>query len=151
MITYQEEKFSLVKNEMLPLLERHWGEVEESKEAFPFEIDVELYGKMEEMGFLSLTTARKDGNIVGYFSYLVFPSLHHKRVRMAEGDAFYVDKAHRGIARQLLRHAEGNVIKMGVNAITHKVKENFKNSRGRGAEVLFKGYKKVESLYIKLV
>ncbi len=155
-ITFQKERLSDVRDEVYPLLLQHWEEIALNKDDVPLDPDWEMYKCIEEAGILSVTTARKDGRIIGYFAYMIVPNLHYKSLRVAEGDIFYVDKEYRRKLRfaiRLLAESEKNLIAAGVNKIVNKTKEHFKNARGVDAGALFRyaGYDKIENLYAKRV
>ena len=154
-IIFQVEKLSSVKEEVFPLLLKHWDEIALNKETVPLDPDWEMYQLLEDGGAICITTARKDGRIIGYFAYIIIHNLHYRSLKVAEGDIFYVDKEYRkgGFARKLLRESEKNLKALGVNKILNKVKKHFKNPRGIGAGLLFEytGYVEIESLYAKMV
>lgn len=154
-ITFQQEKLSNIKAELLPLLDNHWQEIALNKETVPLDPDWEMYEKIEEAGILNITTARCDGVLIGYFIYAIIPNFHYKSLRIAEGDIFYIDKNYRkgSLAIRLLKESEKNVIAAGANKIINKIKKHFKNPHGISAGRLFEyaGYTEIENIYAKLV
>ncbi len=153
--TFQEEKLADIKDEIQGMLVRHWEEIALNKEVVPLDPDWDMYSKIDEIGMLSITTGRKDGKIIGYWAYFIVPNFHYKSLRIAECDAFYVDKEYRKgrFAIKLLAESEKNVIARGVNKIINKTKEHFKNQNGADASSLFKyaGYTKIENIHAKLI
>lgn len=154
-ITFQVEKLSNIKEEVFPLLVKHWEEIALNKETVPLDPDWEMYRLLEDGDVMNITTARKNGHIIGYFAYIITGNLHYKSLRVAEGDIFYVDKEYRkgSFARKLLQESERNLKAVGVNKIINKVKKHFKNPRGIGVGLLFEhtGYIEIENLYAKMV
>lgn len=154
-ITFQVELLSKVKDEVYPLLVKHWEEIALNKDTVPLDPDWEMYDLVEKAGILNITTARKDGKIIGYFAYMIVPNFHYKSLRIAEGDIFYVDKEYRKgrFALKLLAESEKNVIAAGANKILNKTKEHFKNPNGLSTDSLFEyaGYTKIENIYSKMV
>lgn len=112
MLTFAAEKIVDVKQEVMPLLLRHWDEIALNKAAVPLNPDWETYEKLEAMGMLHVTTARFEGEIVGYASYLISPNLHYRTMLVADGDIFYLAKEHRrgSAGIRLLRQAEAHIM-----------------------------------------
>lgn len=112
MITFQPERIGDVREEVWPLLLRHWDEIALNKEHVPLNPDWEGYQRLDDAGMLHVTTARSDGEIVGYSSYLMVPNLHYRTMLVADCDIFYLAPEHRrgmtGI--QLLRAAERHIL-----------------------------------------
>ena len=109
MTTFQEESFSLIHSELLPSIEEHWNEVTSMRENFSFELKIEQYCKLSEMGFFKIYTARKEEALLGYSAFFIFPSLKMKNVRVASAEGFWLAKGSRGmgsIALRLLRFTE---------------------------------------------
>lgn len=154
-ITYQVEKLSEIKDEVYPLLIKHWEEIALNKDKVPLDPNWELYAKFEAMELLNITTARRNGEIVGYFAYIICPNLHYKSLVIADGDIFYIDKDYRrsGIAIKLLAESEKNVRAAGANKIVNKTKIHFANANGIAASKLFEraGYTKIEEHFAKLL
>lgn len=154
-IIYQQEKLFNVKDEVQGILEEHWEEVGLHKDKIPLDPNWELYKLLEENGNISITTARDKDKIVGYFGYIITPSLHSRNIKVAEGDLFYIHKEYRKstIAIKLLALSEKYLLEGGVNIIFNKTKEYFKNIRGISAGSLFEraGYQKIENVYSKLL
>lgn len=95
MITYQQEFLSTVKDEVAPLLEADWEEIEHNKELLPLDPDWETYESLEAQGLMQIYTVRDEERLVGYFTVMLFPSLHSKGRILAANDVIYLDAKYR--------------------------------------------------------
>jgi len=147
MLTYRREKISDIKEELLPLLEKHWREIALDQDTVKLEPDWATYDMLDASGVICLITARHYGELVGYVAYLVVPSLHYKSLRVAENDLYWLDPVFRkGMAGvNLFRAAEVILAGEGVNKIVNKVKLH--NDVGRIFERM--GYTPIERVYVK--
>ncbi len=154
-ITFQLEKMIKIKKELIPLFAIHDDEVRMKTHAFPLDVDWETYGRLEDMGVVSVSTARDNRKLIGYFIYIILPSLHAKTMHFADGDAFYLDKDYRKstIAARLLAFAEKDLIRRGAKAVIHKSKDYLSNNNGVPYGRFFedKGYVKYETSYVKML
>lgn len=154
-ITYQKEKLFDVKDEVADILKQHWEEVSINKDVIQLDPNWELYKLLEDNGNISITTARDNGKIIGYFGYIITPSLHHRSIKVADGDLFYIHIDYRKstIAIKLLALSEKYLLEAGVNIIFNKTKDYIHNVHGVSSGSLFKraGYDKIENVYSKLL
>lgn len=148
MITFQEESFESVWGDVQVLLDLHWDEVGYSRLLGEKKINVEFYIAMEKAGHLAIFTARNDGALIGYASYMVFKAIHGEAL-CAESDAYFLLPQSRKsfTGYNMLKEAEQMLKLKGVQLISQKVKVD--NDCG----AIFKrlGYKKEEITYIKRV
>jgi len=107
-ITYQQEFLASVKSEVWPLLQQDWDEIEHNKEMLPLDPNWGLYELLEEQGNFYVFTARDGGNLVGYFTVIVFPSMHSRNAMLAANDVIYLDKNYRrgSVGTRLFKFAE---------------------------------------------
>lgn len=147
MITFQKEKF----REIAPLLPKlfcaHHAEVDFENHDIPLNPDWEQYNKLEVAGALHILTARHNGELVGYFFALVWPSLHFAQEISAVSDIFYLDPAYRpgGNGIKLLKEAEKMVKALGATRCYLVTKA----ATGATMVVRRLGYKKVEHVFFK--
>lgn len=149
MLTFQVERLSDVRAEAEPLLLRHWDEIALNKDKVPLDPDWAMYERLESMGMVSLTTARDDGRLVGYYCNLIAGDPHYRSLKTAECDVYWVANEYRGagVGARLIRASEANGIAMGANKFRTRVKLD--HDHGRLFEAL--GYKPIERVYSKLV
>ena len=95
MITYQEELFKDIYEEMKPLLELHWEELAVNKDIRPLDVDVEGYTRVNEAGLLRIYTVREDNKLIGYAAFVINRSLHYKTWTSAICDVYYIDPVKR--------------------------------------------------------
>ena len=95
MITYQVEDWHDVKDEALPLLQRHWEEVAADKAEIPMAIDYASYDALAASGVLHILVARKDGEMIGYYCAVVRSHLHYVTTLFAFTDIFFIAPEHR--------------------------------------------------------
>lgn len=149
MLTFQREALADVRDEMIPLLQRHWEEIALNKDSVPLDPDWEKYDLIEKAGMFCLVTAREAGAMVGYASFTVLGNLHYRSLYLADGDVFWLAPEYRkGTAGiRLLKAAEQILIGMGVNKIVNKTKLH--SDLGPLFEYL--GYTAIERVYAKMV
>jgi GNAT superfamily N-acetyltransferase len=147
-VTLQRERWSdALRDEAIPLFERHWKEVALDQETVPLDPMWEAYAQLDAAELLIITTARMDGVLIGYVSHFITPNLHYRSLKVADNDIFWLAPEHRhsrtGI--HLLRAAEQNVLDAGCNKILMKEKIHIPLGR------LFKflGYREIERLHAK--
>lgn len=146
----REKLFPILLDEMRPLLERHWREVALCDAFGPVDIDLDAYRRAEDADMLRIYTARdQDGKLVGYAAYFVMPNFHYQSKLVAEADVFFLlPEERRGLAGlRLLRFADAELCKGGVNIIAQKVKT------AHDCGSLFKrmGYVHAENVWMKVV
>lgn len=94
-ITYQQEFLCSVKDEVWPLLEQDWQEIEHNKDLLPLDPDWDLYESLESQGLLQVFTARNNGKLIGYFTVVIFPSMHSRGQMLVANDVIYLAKEYR--------------------------------------------------------
>lgn len=147
MLNYRREKIADIKDELLPLLEKHWREIALEQNTVKLDPDWASYDLLDASGVLCLVTARHHGELVGYVVYLIVNSLHYKNLRVADCDLFWLDPTFRkGMAGvNLFRAAEVILTGENVNRVTNKVK--LYHDVGRVFERM--GYTPIERTYMK--
>lgn len=95
----------------------------EADGAVPLAIDEAAYRLLEDAGSLRVYTARKDGALAGYVSFIVADTnLHHKGLKYASTDALYIAKTYRGLTgTRLMLYAERELRQEGVRLIALNV------------------------------
>ena len=149
MLTYRREKLSDIKEEVLPLLEKHWEEIALEKEIVKLDPDWDAYEFMDSHGLLVCVCARHSGVLIGYTVYFISRNIHYKELLCAENDLFFLDPEFRkGMAGvNLFRAAEVVLKGLGVNRISNKVKLH--HDVGKIFERM--GYQPIERVYVKKV
>jgi len=119
LIKYQQEFLSHIKSEILPLIHLDWIEIEHRKDIREFDLDWDAYEALEQAGILKVFTVRSDEELVGYYSYVVSPSLHSRGLLQATVDAIYLHPMHRkGLTGyKLIKFAEKCLKEDGVKII----------------------------------
>jgi len=107
-ITYQQEFLASVRDEVWPLLQKDWEEIEHNKEMLPLDPNWDLYELLEEQGNFYIFTARDHGQLIGYFTVIVFPSMHSQKAMLASNDVIYLDKQYRrgSVGLRMFKFAE---------------------------------------------
>jgi len=147
MITYQQEFLSKIRQDIEPLLKKHWKEVALHKDKIKLEPHWDGYEAMEQLNVLRVFTARQGPKLVGYFAVSVAPSLHYASHTFAISDVIYVDpdSRHSGVASKLIEFAEGCLKKDGVSV----VHINTKAHKPFEPLLVGLGYEKIDLLYGK--
>ena len=92
---FAHEAYANVKDEIKPLLEQHWKEIALHQDEIKLEPNWNAYAQMASVGSLRVYTARKNGELVGYFVVFVMPSLHYRRFMFANNDILFLKKSER--------------------------------------------------------
>jgi GNAT superfamily N-acetyltransferase len=147
MIQFQREKLRDVKDEVEPLLMRHWHEIALNKDTVPLDPDWDGYFAAEDAGIICAITARDEGTLVGYMNFVLSRNLHYRSLFVADGDIFWLAPEYRKgmTGLRMIRFAEDLLKTLGVNKIVNKVKLHF------DIGVLFErlGYAPIERIYAK--
>lgn len=143
------EPWSAITAEDRKLCQRHWEEIAHNKEKIKLDPDWERYDEMGKRGVLHLTTARRDGVLVGYVIYFLVYHVHYRKSLTAIADVLYLVPEERfgrtGI--RLLEQSEASLKGMGVQRVVQNVKVDHDWS-----PILTRlGYKPFERLFSKLL
>lgn len=149
MITFQEEKFKEVIDEIKPLLESHYEEIAMYKDQVPFDPDYERYSQMCDLGVLHVVTARDEGRIVGYYISFIVPHIHYKTTMYANNDILFLHPDYRGTtaAPRMFKFAEKALKDKGVDVMMIHMKTY--SSFDRMLERM--GWDYTERLYTKCI
>lgn len=116
-----------VKQDIQPLLEKHWLETEPNQETILLNPDWEQYALLDSAGILHIFTARDNENLVGYLVMMLSKSIHHKDHLFATTDVIYVKpdyrKTHTGA--DLIKFAESHCKENGASLMTLNMKVEF--------------------------
>lgn len=123
-ITYQEESYEQVVEEIQPLIFAHWEEIASCKDKIKLNPDFNMYKILNDAGVLRIFTVRDVGRLVGYFIVICQPHLHYSDHVYAMNDIIYIDPEYRGttIAFKLLRSVEKRLKKDGVSVLMINMK-----------------------------
>jgi hypothetical protein len=94
-ITYQVETLAATRDEALPLLDRHYEEIAQFKDAQKLDPDWETYEALERAGKLWVMTVRDCDVLVGYIVMVINRNLHYKQLLMATEDIHFLLPAYR--------------------------------------------------------
>lgn len=124
MITFQKESYFQCMADLRPILEKHADELSPHKSKYPLCPDIEILSMLQDIGRLHIMTARDDGKIIGYCSFLEAKSLHYAGVVNFEVDAFFLLKEYRkGLTGyKLLKEAHEMCKREGATHIIQKCK-----------------------------
>lgn len=126
-MTYQLEALASVRREAEPLLKQHWEEIAVNKDIIKLNPDWRAYAELDRINALRVFTARKDGELIGYFVVIVSKALHYADHLFANNDVIFLAKpARKGMTGiKLIKFAieslkaEG-ITKLHVNTKAHQ-------------------------------
>lgn len=149
MTTYAVERWRDLRDEMIPLLVRHWHEVALNHAEVPLDIDEARYADLDEKGALHIVTARSDGALIGYHVAIVTTHLHYASTLHGITDVYWIapEKRHGITAVRMFQRVEKELKALGVRKLFTGTKLHI--DQGRLFESL--GYRPVERLYSKLI
>ena len=149
MIEFEIAPYSVLREEIKPLIIDHWQEIALDKETVKLDPDWDEYDRLAEAGQLHLLTARENGVLVGYYVGIVKPHLHYKNSLMAFNDVLYIKPTHRqgmtGV--RLFKEIERTLKERGVE----KMFMNTKEHHNFGVILERLGYRKTETIYTKVI
>lgn len=108
MITYQEEMFEDIIDEIKPILDIHWSELANHKDTRPLDVDYGSYINLNKMGVWKVFTVRDEGELIGYLSFVFGQNYHYKNWKYATNDVYYLKKEYRkqGIGFKMFEETE---------------------------------------------
>lgn len=125
MITLQEEKVTNpLFSEIDRLLHMHYDEIAENKDKIKLNVDHKFYFQGSKAGAIHVVTARKEGELIGYFVSIVRPHPHYKDHIFAMNDVLYVHPDYRktSVSVRMFQYAEKALKAMGVSKIVLHMK-----------------------------
>jgi GNAT superfamily N-acetyltransferase len=148
-LTFQVEPWPAIKEEIKPLLVKHWEEIALDRDAIPLDPDYEVYDKLHEMGVLVACTVRDGRKLVGYYANLLKGHPHYKSTLFAFLDVYFLLKEYRNAQNglRLFTFMEKEMRARGVRKICSMTKLDHDAS----ALFLRLGWKPVETIFTKLL
>ena len=129
MITYQEEKYFDIKEEIKPLLKLQWEEIGIfDKEQVSLNPNWDWYQILADKKNLHIITVRDEQKLIGYYISIITPHIHYKNTLIAENDILYLYKDYRkGLTGyKLIKFAiEQLKVKVQVIILSMKAKQSF--------------------------
>lgn len=107
-------KFSEVAQQIAELLTKHRQSVEEAP--LP---DWEQYLAASDAGQCWVAIAVKDGQLVGYSTYVTGKDINHRDRVTADNTAFFVLPDNPGVGLRLLKSAHELLLKLGANEVNY--------------------------------
>ena len=116
-----------VKEDIVPLLDKHWAETEPNQDTIPLDPDWNEYALLDQMGILRIFTARQDRGLIGYCVVMMSKSIHHKDHLFASTDVIYVKPEFRKstTGAELIKFAEAHCKENGASLMTLNMKVDF--------------------------
>ena len=115
-----------VKEDIKPLLDKHWKLVALNQGQIKLNPNWEEYARLDAEGILRIFTVRDDGELVGYCVLVVSRSLHYKDHIFANNDVVFVlpDKRANATGYKLIKYAEdycknNNISLLNINTKVH--------------------------------
>ena len=118
------ECMASVKEDIQPLIKKHWELVALNQGAIKLNPDWERYAELDAAGILRIFTARDNGELVGYCVLLVNHSLHYKDHIFAINDVVFVlpDSRAGATGYHLIKYAEDHCKENGVSLLNINTK-----------------------------
>ncbi len=118
-ITFQVEPWSKCLPEMMGLWSANWAETGADNDKLELDPDLDRYAAMEHSGQLHVVTARKLGELVGYFVWIIGTLLHHRTIKSACSDMYWLRpdcrKGMQGV--RFIKEAERSVRTLGAQKL----------------------------------
>lgn len=145
-MVYARETFAGIRDEVMPLLQAHYLEVAHYKD-IPLDVDVAAYDAVEAAGAFRVYTARTGaGALVGYAAFFVRANGHYRGSLQAVQDVLFVLPEARGLGGELIRYAEEQLTREGVQVVYQHIKV----ATPRTAALMERlGYEAVDTIFAK--
>lgn len=131
MLTFQREPWATLFRDGQELFKIHFDELALHKDAMPMGLDNDFYADLEKRNFLLVVTARRDGQLIGYYVGIVIGHHPHNKEggKVSTTDMFYLSPEHRrgGAGAKLLRFVEQELRAEGVKKATISTKLHFES------------------------
>lgn len=116
MITYQVEEYERALPELREIFPVHWLELALFQDRMPLRPNDNDYISMDRNGSLILSTIRRHGELIGYYTAKIYNPLHYCETLAATMDMIYVKIEYRnfGYAVRLIDFVEKLLVKRGV-------------------------------------
>lgn len=149
MITYQEEQYENILEEIKPLHVKQWNELANHKDTRPLNPNYDLYISMNRESTFRTLTVRDEGILIGYASFFISFNPHYMDWKYAVCDVYYIEPIYRsnGIGAKMVEEVEIWLKNLGINSITIQDKVNHSHE----SFFVKLGYKPVEQLYEKVI
>jgi hypothetical protein len=148
MVAYNLEDMTTIQEEITPLFQNHWDEVDLFVD-LGMNPNWVVYKELQEAERLKCITVRDDDLLVGYAVWVINPSLHFADYLLGTNDLLYLkpEYRHSEISKDLLAFSESILKEAAVdvafiNMKTYATYENLAESCG---------YFNVESVFTKII
>lgn len=156
-VSYAEERWADVWQEMQPLWLLHWREVALDHETITLKPQLDAYAALEAAGILHALVARAAGEVIGYHLAFVRVHMHYAADPHAFTDIYYVHPDHRRgfVGVNLFREYERHMRRRGVKKLVSATKLHISNVTGGSLDIspIFKrlGWRNTESGWTKYI
>lgn len=126
-VNIAHECLANVKEDIVPLLDKHWAETEPNQDTIRLDPDWNEYALLDQMGILRIFTARQGRDLIGYCVVMMSKSIHHKDHLFASTDVIYVKPEFRKstTGAELIKFAEAHCKENGASLMTLNMKVDF--------------------------
>lgn len=128
-MTIQQEDLETLLSDGTHLFADHSVEVGEAPDSY-LSKNLPLIRKLDELGFILITTARCNGRMFGYLGVVISPSLESEGTTIALNQLFYVSKDAPGLGLRLQRASAEALRERGVDEVYMRA-----GIRGAGARI----------------
>lgn len=132
--------------DLAPIACRNFAETGVLRDQLPFDADWERYFEFEDRGILSVLTARKGADLIGFVACLALPHIQHRSEICCTVNSIFLAPEHRSgtVGIRMLKQAVADFQKRGVRLFrVPAMKEQFGNILER------LGFEVEETVYVK--
>lgn len=129
-------------DEITPLIEMVWEEVDQRADVMPLDLDRDAYYELYQAGMLRYYTARTEGVLVGFIVVMVQKNLHSKGRFSGVTDVMYIKPEYRGNFSDLLLLVEEDLRVEGVSWFTF-ITKSWLDSGGLADKLGYKHYENI--------
>lgn len=127
MITIQQESLDVILPQVKELLDEHYEELTMNKDRVKLDPWFDEYLRLEAAKQFYTVTARDDGILIGYSSFIVKPHLHYRTIMTATSDVMFLKKEYRTASTaglKLIKQSIEMIKSMGISKMVFRIKDS---------------------------
>ena len=146
---FAQEHWRKIEPEIAHLARMHWQEVAVNKDRIKLDLDCGLYRALDDNGSLHITTARVEGELVGYYAMVVRTHPHYRTTVFGFLDSYFLLPEYRNVSAglELFEAMESAMKKAGAVCLI----SGFKLHNGLAPVFDRLGWTPIETMYSKYI
>lgn len=139
-ITFQIERWADYARDAAPLWREHYDEIAADKDRMKMAPDAARFEALDAGGQLLITTARRDGRMIGYVVMILAVHMHYAETPCVFEDAYFLSPSER----------RGEGLNFRAHVGVRLIEAAIENAKAAGAKKLFFHTKEIRSVAVIL-